>query len=652
LDPATGLVPAGVAASEVTGMTATVGTLAEIGPPIGGGRVRIGRAGIGAASAIAIALTAAVSASPAAAQAQTPLQQNGSDLLQPALEGNPSSPPRFRRIADTTTPVQGPPTSSFSATSRVGATPVYGSPTAFGAGDTGFDSTNARKRRKAAPTPSTGSAAAPPPETTFAPIQNYKLPPPPAPPAPKKPQPPEIYPKKAAQRPGAALPPLYEPLPVSNPPAVVYPAAAAGRPGAILPAPPQLDFGGATTAPPLTPQPNTLAPGTLPLRQLPIGTNDPYAALGIRAGAFNLLPSLDLVSAYNTNPQRQTGAPGAVYFVAAPELQVASDWERHALTADILGSYTEYLGSMVPSLNVPYFSSKVNGRIDVTRDTQILLENRYLVTTDNPGSPNLQAQLAKLPIDTDLGGTLGVVQQFNRLSVSLRGTVDDATYYNSTLTDGGSASNADRNFNQYAGIGRIAYEFDPSLKPFIEFEGDQRIHGQQFDRNGLQRDSTGLEGRMGSALDLFGSLTGEIAVGYVNRTYKDPTLPPVSGVIADGALLWQATALTSAKLTLSSQVYETIYDGASGELSRDVGIEVDHAFRRWLIGIFKAGYGNDNYVGSALRDNRYFVSGGVNYKLSRDVAIRTEIREDWLFATQSSLTYMATSVLVGLHLQR
>jgi len=57
-----------------------------------------------------------------------------------------------------------------------------------------------------------------------------------------------------------------------------------------------------------------------------------------------------------------------------------------------------------------------------------------------------------------------------------------------------------------------------------------------------------------------------------------------AGVIADGALIWQATALTSAKLTATSLVSESTVPGVSGELSRDVAIEVDHAFRRWLIG--------------------------------------------------------------------
>ncbi len=599
-----------------------------------------------------IALAAAIGSSPVPSLAQ--MASSGTDLLQPSLDGNPSTPPRFRKPGEAAPPSgnRSPPLGTFTATSRLGVTPVYGSPAAFGAGDTGFDSMNTPRRKKLAQNPSSGSGAAPQPETTFAPVPKYTFRAAAKPAALKKPPAPAIYPKRAATRTGAVLPPPPEPSPLSNPPAEVHPLKAANRPGAVLPIPPPEYFDySASTPPPTVPQPNTLTPGTVPQRLLPIASGDPYAALGIRAGSFLLLPSLDLTAGYNTNPERVTSAGGAPFFIEAPELQVRSDWERHSLTADISGSYTEYGANLVPSLNVPYVNSKIDGRIDVSRDTQVIAEGRYLVATDNPGSPNLPAGLAQLPVNTDVGGTLGVIQTFNRLSVSLKGTADRAVYDNSLLTNGELASNADRNFDQYAGILRVGYELDPGLKPFVELEGDQRIHDLQFDRSDLQRGSVGASGKVGAAVDLFGSLTGEMAVGYVERTYQDPTLPNVSGVIADGALLWQATALTSAKLTAVSQVYETVIAGASGELSRDVNLQIDHAFRYWLIGTLKGGYGNDNYVG-VFTDNRYFVSVGLTYKLSREIQLRTELRQDWLTTAEPGFTYTATTALLGLRLQR
>jgi hypothetical protein len=385
---------------------------------------------------------------------------------------------------------------------------------------------------------------------------------------------------------------------------------------------------------------------------LPLAEGDPYAALGIRAGSFLILPAVELSAAYATNPSSVPGGGPSPYFVVAPELHAQSDWSRHSLTADIISSYTEYGADLTPSLNRPYVNSKIDGRIDVTRQTQINLEGRFIVDTDNPGSPNLQAGLAKLPVYTTVGGTAGVAQQFSRVSVSLKGTVDRSTYNNSVLTDGESISNDDRNYNQYAGILRLGYEVDPGMKPFVEVSEDTRVHDQQFDTNGFQRDSNGTSVKAGATIDVFGSLTGEIAVGYLQRDYQDPTLPNISGVIADGSLLWQATGLTTAKLTATSTVNESTLPGVSGDFSRDFNLQVDHALRRWLVATLIVGYGLDQYVGSPRVDNRYYASAGLTYKLSRSLQLKTTVRQDWLTSTVSGVAYNSTSALIGLRLQR
>jgi len=618
------------------------------------------------AAGLAFAAMLALSSLPGHAQSPAPAGTSVSGtantddtLLAPSLPNALANPPTFRAPGEPAAPPNRflPPGTVTGAQSRIGATPVYGSPSGFGAGDTGFDSSNtphSKRRKKLTQAPPLAGSTTQQADTTFAPVPNFAPPAPSQPPVLKRPLPAEIAPKKAARRPGASLPPPPDEVAVSNPPPEVHPLAAANRIGAVIAPPPAEHFDYTATPAPTLQQPNTFLPGTLPERLLPIAETDPYAALGIRAGSFLLLPSLDLNGGYSSNPERTPAgsSPGSPYLTAVPELRVQSDWERHSLTADVAGSYTQFTEGLVPSLNLPFLNSKVDARIDVTRDTQINLEQRVIISSDNPGSPNLQAELARLPPNQDVGETLGLDQQFNRLSFSLRGTFDRATYNPSELTNGQSSTNSDRNFDQYAGIFRVGYELNPGLKPFLEVQEDERIHDEQFDRSGLQRDSVGTTAKLGSAVDLFGSLTGAMAIGYVERTYKAPTLPQVSGVIADGTLLWKPTGLTTAKLSASSQVYETVLAGASGELSRDVSLEVDHAFRAWLIGVVKAGYGTDNYVGLPLSDNRYFVSVGMTYIFTRELQARVELRQDWQNATESDFSYTATTFLVGLHLQR
>jgi len=590
---------------------------------------------------------------PIPSHAQTPVPDPGADLLQPSLSGSPNNPLGFVPNSTTAPQDQAPPAGRFTVPSRSSAPPIYGSPTGFGAGDTGFDSSNSGKSKRLAQTPDQGSAIAPP-ETTF---DQVAAPPPQVssrPPVLAPPLPPEIYPAKSASRPGAALPPPPDQLPLSNPPAEVHPLAAAIRRGAVLPIPPAQDFAGsASTPPPGTPPPNTLPLGAVPQATLPIAGADPYEALGIKAGSFLVLPSLELSAGYDTNAQHAPTPASSPYFVVAPELHVRSDWSSNSLTADIVGSYFDYTNnSFQPSLSRPYLNAKVDGRLDVTRATQILLESRLIVSTDNPGSPNIQAGLAKLPYDTTVGGTVGVAQQFNRLDFTLKGTIDRSTYQDSVFTDGETMSNDYRAFDQYAGIMRLGYQVNPGFKPFVEVSEDTRIHDQVLDIYGENRNSNGASVKVGGDFNLLESLTGEIAVGYLEREYHDPTLPNIGGMTIDGSLIWQATGLTTAKFTAASAVNESDLQGVSGAFSRDVNFEVDHALRRWLIATGQIGYGRDEYAGLARDDNRYFVSGGLIYKLNREMQIKGQVRHDWLTSTQIGNAYQSTSFLLTLRLQR
>ncbi len=613
---------------------------------------------------LAVPTLAVLALGSSAAIAQTPPFNTGIDLLAPSPEGNPGTPQRFQQrnddaaadanddtAADTD---EAAPLGSFVAPSRIGATPVYGTSPGFGAGNTGFDPTNTGTHPLTQAPAATTTAQAEP-DATFEPVPAYTSPPPPTPPPALPLAPPDVEPLKAAQRPGAVLPGVPETLPVSNPPAQVYPKAAANRPGAVLPIQPATDFSAfmpsAETPAPGTPPLNTLLPG-VPQRPLPIAEGDPYAPLGVHAGSFLLYPSVELSGGYNSNPENVPHGPSSSLFVVAPELQVQSDWSRHSLTADIKGTYNEYGADLSPSLNAPYLDSIIDGRIDVRRNTQILLENRFLLSTNNPGSPNNQAGLAKLPIYTDVGGTLGLAQTFNRLQLTAKATFDRISYENSVLTSGEVVSNADQDYNQYGGTLRAGYELDPGFKPFVEGGGDERIYDLEFDGAGLQRNSTGSSIKVGSDVNLFGTLTGEIAAGYLERVYKDPTLPTISGPTLDGSLIWQATTLTTAKFTAASSVTESIVPGTSGEFSRAFNLEVDHAFLLWLIGTGQLGYEHDSYVGLGRQDNRYFISGGMIYKLSRELQLKGTVREDWLTSNVSGVAYDATTILAGVRLQR
>jgi hypothetical protein len=509
------------------------------------------------------------------------------DPLAPKLESNPDNPSRFEQ-----------PSQSAQRQTRS----QFGfAPPASGAGNTGFDSTNARKKSKAKPKPA--SAA------------NAQVP-----------------------SPGAAATTA---LPVPSP----Y---------QIPQAPPSDEENTALAAAPGSPPVEEIGPIRKPpkKRKAHEEPEDPYAALGIRAGAFDLFPAIELSGGYDTNPGQSQNKKSAWLYTVAPELRAQSNWSRHELKADLRGSYTGYSPDQTPTLSRPYLNGKVDGRIDVTRQTRVDLGSRVLVSTDNPGSPNLQAGLAKLPIYTTFGGNAGLGHRFNRFDLSIKGDAERTVYQNSKLTDGSTASNEDRNYDQYSGTLRGGYELLPGVTPFAEVTADTRVHDLQTDFSGYQRDSKGLTGKVGSTFKLTSLLTGEIALGYTKRTYNDSRLEDLTGLIGDASLIWTASALTTVKLTGSSTVGESTQAGVSGVLYRDVGVQVDHAFQRWLIGSVKAGFGDDDYVGSVREDKRYSVGTGLTYKFSRDLQLKGEFRQNWLRSNVAGNNYAESVFLLGVRIQR
>src|SRR5258708_4588169 len=169
------------------------------------------------------------------------------------------------------------------APSRVGRIPTYGLPAANGASESGYDSLN-RKRKK-----------------------------------------PKYYPGQAKPKPPPG-------------PGTRAPAGAAHPTGRVrLAAPPSES----ANKPPIPPA----MAGTIvgqPVRKRLRIDDDPFGAVGDYAGSFLIKSAVELYAGYDTNPGRLFVPQGSPLYVIAPEFLAVSDWERHALVADLRGSFTGY----------------------------------------------------------------------------------------------------------------------------------------------------------------------------------------------------------------------------------------------------------------------------------------------------------------------
>jgi hypothetical protein len=486
------------------------------------------------------------------------------------------------------------------APSRIGQIPTYGLPAASGASESGFDSLN-RARKK-----------------------------------------PKLYPGQPKPKPPTgpgSLPPVESKLPLR------------------LSIPPSESANKTPLAPAMA--------GTVvgqPLRKRLKVDDDPFGAVGDYAGSFLIKSAVEVSGGYDTNPGRLPEPKGLPFWVVAPEFLAVSDWERHALVADLRGSYTGYGGDLPAivdgaaspaptNIDRPNFNGHIDGRLDVTEDTHLTAQARLLAATDNPGSPNILAGLARYPVYTTLGGTFGFDQRFNRLEFAAGATVDRTVYQVSNLTDGTTSSNDDRNFNQYGGVGRLSYELTPALKPFVEVEGDSRVHDLPLDRNGYARDSTGGYAKGGTSFEFSRLLTGEVSIGYAARDYVDPRLGQLAGLLTAGSLVWTATPLTTARFVSTTSIDETVVPGVSGVLTHLYTVEVDHDFRRWLTAIGKFTYGTLDYQGDGRFDKIYSIEGDLVYKMTRNLWIKGTLRRDVLNSNFPDSSSASTVMMLGVRVQ-
>jgi len=373
---------------------------------------------------------------------------------------------------------------------------------------------------------------------------------------------------------------------------------------------------------------------------------DPFGAVGLGVGSFTVKPAVELSGGYDNNPPRLPQRQGSPVWKVAPELQAKSNWSRHELLLDLRGSYTWY--DRLPGYNKPSVNLKAQSRIDITSQTRADLEARYLLEAESPGNPNNPTDAAKPPVYTTVGGTAGITQRFNRLEMTLKGKADHTVYRDAELNDGTRLSLSDRNYDQFGGTLRAAYEISPGIKPFVEAGADRRVH----EAISQGRNSDGRTLRAGAQFELTRRLTGEISAGVLTREYEDPTFSKLHGTLLDAALIYHASALTTLKLDMKTTVDESILPGVSGALKRDMSVEIEHSFRRWLIGTLKLGYGLDDYEGLSREDKRYAASAGLTYKLNRELWLKGEVRQDWLRSSVTGVDYTASTFLFGLRLQR
>lgn len=386
-----------------------------------------------------------------------------------------------------------------------------------------------------------------------------------------------------------------------------------------------------------------------------IPTDPAYAPIGYQVGTFTVLPSFAQSIGYDSNPDQTSRefAKGSVALRTEAAVDFQSNWSSSALQGSLRGAYLETPQNEAASR--PAADGTVRLRIDASRDLHIDAEGRFLVDTQRTSSPNLQAAAGNLQVATATsrpllavyGASLGATETFNRLSVTLRGSVDRSEFDNARLSDGTIINQADRNLNQYSLQLRTAYEVNPDFSPFVDLLGDTRVYDVRRDPTGVRRDSDGIAFAVGASFGLARTLTGEVSAGIQHRTYVDPSLRDVNAPLVNAALVWSASPLTTVRLTAATGVTETTIPGSSGILTNVGTLEVQHDLLRNLSLVVGGSFLRNVYQGSTIRENGFSATARLDYHLTRWLTLRGTYIYQQINSTVLGSSFNENTVLLG-----
>jgi hypothetical protein len=376
---------------------------------------------------------------------------------------------------------------------------------------------------------------------------------------------------------------------------------------------------------------------------------DPYAPLGIRQGGITYFPALAIDALASSNFSQSASNPhSAVGVHLRPSIRFESDWVRHYWQGLASGDITPYLKKDATADKAANASSRF--RLDIRRDTHAELAASYDLSQVGAEDSDVPNTAIGKRTDHTFNANAALTHEFGALQGQVKLGLEREIFEDVKLSGGSKEDNGDRNnFTPSLGL-RVAYTDPPALKPFTEIIYAPRFHDQKRDRNGLARDSRGLTASLGVALDRGPIWSGEAAIVYAVRGYKDPALKTNSAFGINGNLIWRPTDLTSVVLTLGTALDETASATSSGSKIYSSRLDLTHALRDDVNLLAGAGYSTTRAPGGT--EDTMTSRLGVEWRMNPELAWTASYDGTWFKGATKNDDYNEQRLSVGLIMRR
>lgn len=372
-----------------------------------------------------------------------------------------------------------------------------------------------------------------------------------------------------------------------------------------------------------------------------------YAPQGTHLGAFTINPGLDVSGGYTDNLYSTKTDRKSDYFTTiTPSVFAVSNWNVHELQLYASDRLERYLDNTDEDSN--NYDLFARGKIDVMRGTWFAFKPSYVVDHEKRSSPDAVVG-GKEPVQvTTKELDFTAEHKPSRLWFRPDASAKAISFSDSQLSNGTSVNNADRNRKELEGGLRAGYELTPGYSAFVEGRANDRSYDSAVDDSGYRRDSSGYQARVGAEIELTGKLKGDVFVGYMWQSYDDTRFQNLSAPVYGTGLTWNATGLTTVKLTVARTIEETTIAQAAGNLQNSFEVGVDHELRRNVILSASGKYSHEDFRGIDRNDDIYEAKLKATYQINR----RYKLYSDYSYSTRSSTSdsseYRINTVSIGI----
>ena len=365
-----------------------------------------------------------------------------------------------------------------------------------------------------------------------------------------------------------------------------------------------------------------------------------------RAGSGVIQPAGTLDLSYDSNVLARPHVGDDFAASVEPALEVRSGWTNHALGLKAQGEARQY--AVHTSENQMNGSVAANGRADLAPNAYVVGNAAVQRLHEDRGALVAAEGIRPTPV-TVAGGAGGIVIEPSPMGFRLDGAIDAYSFDNVTGTLA-PINESWRDRVVYSLVPRITYAVIPQYDAFVRAVINRRDYEHaNLTPDGIKRDSTGVGGDVGLAIDVPGLAVGEFYLGYLRQDYDRQGLRPIEAVDFGANLMWSPAGATTVRFNVSRSVEESALPGLHGYLQTSVRLALEQELMRDLVALGSAAFIRADFAPGNAGTNIYEFSIGARHFLGNGLTVGLE----YLLRHRDKMAFLPayTRQIVGLRLR-